>query len=394
MGFLPSPASSGPGAQPVGISSITSQHGQRGAKHEINFSIREGCRQSALAEGRFGFPGVLSMARRLSSSTQLLLIGMIAPVATIAWRIWKGTTQTDYVVFWQAGRSFLSGNPWPIYQSDAIYNFPYPPHALLLFAPFSILPDWPSYLAWCLASALFFAWAARPYSIAALLTPGALVCLHFGQTGLIVGGLWLLAFRGWWPAVAALTFKPHLGFLSALSLRSWRQAAWVALSALLLASPFLALWPDFFHHAVRHTGELTERPRWAFVGVSPGIAYGLLGWIPFAAAAGLMLARNVNVFTAATAALLIAPYGFAYDMPVACFGIYMAAREHWDRLGTLDRIGLALGFLSPNLANLGVWWIPPILLWCLWVQVKLPAFEGLAAGNKSGLNSDGGQFTA
>jgi len=27
----------------------------------------------------------------------------------------------------------------------------------------------------------------------------------------------------------------------------------------------------------------------------------------------------------------------------------------------------------PTLAGLGVWWIPPILLWVLWVQVGLAA---------------------
>jgi hypothetical protein len=31
-----------------------------------------------------------------------------------------------------------------------------------------------------------------------------------------------------------------------------------------------------------------------------------------------------------------------------------------------------LGFFVPTLASLGVWWMPPILLWTLWVQVNLP----------------------
>jgi hypothetical protein len=227
-------------------------------------------------------------------------------------------------------------------------------------------------------------WTARPYGRFAILTPGALMCLYYGQTGLVVGGLWLLAFRGGWPAVALLTIKPHLGFLSVLSLRSVGQATKVALLAILLALPFAPLWPDFIAHTFGHVGKVRDGQVWHFVAVSPAIAYGLVGWIPFAAAAALMLARNVNVFTAATAALLIAPYAFSYDMPVACLGIFLTARRHWEEIGTFDRLALALGFLCPSIARFGIWWVPPILLWCLWVQVKLPAVEGMGCGRQLG----------
>jgi hypothetical protein len=37
-----------------------------------------------------------------------------------------------------------------------------------------------------------------------------------------------------------------------------------------------------------------------------------------------------------------------------------------------DRLALMLGFFVPTLASAGVWWMPPILLWALWVQVTLP----------------------
>jgi hypothetical protein len=319
---------------------------------------------------------------RLNSSIQLLLIGMIAPVATLAWRTARGVTDTDFASLWQAARFALSGNLDAVYLSTANFNFPYPPHALFLVLPFGLLPYWSSYLAWSALSAAFFAWCARPYmtrsAAYSILTPGALMCLYFGQTGLVVGGLWLLAFRGKWPAIALLTFKPHLGFLSVLGLRSYRQLALVVMTVLalvLLSALIFGLWPDFVEHSLVHTSELTTRRRWSFLGVSPGIAYGLLGWIPFALAAALMLARNVNAFTAATAALIISPYGFSYDMPVACLGIYLAAERHWAEMKPLDRIPLALGFLSPSIASLGVWWIPPILLWCLWVQIKLPPVE-------------------
>ena len=108
-------------------------------------------------------------------------------------------------------------------------------------------------------------------------------------------------------------------------------------------------------------------------GVSPAIGYGLSGWLLFAAVATYLLSRSANVFTAATAALLISPYGFLYDMPVACLGFILAIYSHWDMLSRLDRTALIVGFLAPIIVLLGTWWIPPILLWALWVQIRLPS---------------------
>jgi hypothetical protein len=56
-------------------------------------------------------------------------------------------------------------------------------------------------------------------------------------------------------------------------------------------------------------------------------------------------------------------------MPVACLGIGLFAWERWHLLGVMERIVLTLAFLVPSLASLGVWWMPPILLAALWIQV-------------------------
>jgi hypothetical protein len=309
-----------------------------------------------------------------SSVLQLWAIGMIAPLAMLINNVLKPTYQTDYFTLWTIGRAlFGTAN---LYAADGL-NFFYPPHALLFLAPFAPLPYLVSYLAWTVITGALFMWAAKPYMPAplppplALLTPGALMCVVFGQTGLLVGALWLWAFRGKWGAVALLTFKPHLGLLSALSLRSKREVGLVAAATLgliwLSAELFGPnLWPQFIERSLAHT--LTSE-RWQFAGVTPAIAYGIIGWLPFAIAAGLLLARNVNAFTAATAALLVAPYGFHYDMPVASLGIGLFVYERWHLLGVMERIVLALAFLVPSLASLGVWWMPPILLAALWIQV-------------------------
>jgi hypothetical protein len=318
-----------------------------------------------------------------SSALQLWAIGAIAPLLTIAWNLFEKGLQSDWFTLWAAGRLALFGDTGRLYDAvKAGFNFPYPPHALFFFVPLAPLPYILSYALWNVVTAGFFVWAARPYlpkgfpALLAVFTPGALMCMHFGQTGLLVGALWLLAFRGSWMSVALLTFKPHLGVLSILSIRSRRAliltsvaAVGLVLFSLLLFGP--ALWKDFVDHSITHTSELTSRQRWQFLGVSPAIAYGLVGWLPFAIAAGLILMRNVNAFTAATAALLVSPYGFTYDMPTASLGIGLAIWGHWQALGWSKRLALMLGFLAPTLASLGVWWIPPILLWTLWAQVGL-----------------------
>lgn len=335
------------------------------------------------------------LANNRSTAIQIWIIGSLAPLLLIL--IGK-FGEYDFAAFWVAGRQVLDGAAGSIYSTSAtkIYAdmlglggatvFPYPPHALFLYVPFALIPYIPGYITWNLVSAAFFYWAAKPYlprgfpPILAILTPAAIICLDFGQTGLLFGALWLLAFRGKWAAVAVMTFKPHLGILSILALRS--RAAFVKtsiLAAVLIGASILlfgiALWLGFFEHSLGHGQRFTLMKRWLFAGVGPAMAYGLWGWVPFAAAGGLMLARNVNVFTAATVSFLVSPYAFHYDMPVASLGFGLLIFTHWRDMPISHRIPVALGFLSPAIAIAGAWWVPPLLLWALWTQVKYPVPE-------------------
>lgn len=332
------------------------------------------------------------------ATAQIWAIGAIVPILLI-WMADVG--KYDFSAFWIAARQALSGEAAAIYdasaaqsQADQFTNgvgsiFPYPPHALLFFIPFALLPYIPGYIAWNLATAPFFWWAARPYlprgfpSVLAVLTPAAITCMGFGQTGLLFGALWLLAFRGKWAAVALLTFKPHLGVLSALSLRNRENFVRTAVLLLVLIAISVALfgpslWPVFLDHTSRHVGRIIAGVRWQHAGVTPAIAFGFWGAMLFAVAAGLLLVRRINAFTAATAALLISPYGFHYDMPVACLGFGLLLYANWTTMPFVHRLAIALAFISPVIAVAGVWFVPPILLWALWVQVKYDtgAFDG------------------
>ena len=340
-----------------------------------------------------------SLRRRRSILTQISLIGALVPLTLIITTFISGRTETDFATFWVAGKMALAGNAAGAYDPVASaaatksllgfesINFPYPPQSLFIFAPFALLPHVAALIAWNIATATLFVFAARPYVprgyplLLATLTPAALLNIFFGQTGLLLGALWLFAFSGSWLAVALLAFKPHLGILSVLTLRSPHRfaLACAALGAILLASILvfgLETWRAFIDHGMRHVGEMeagigdiAPRTRWLFLGASPAIAYGFVGWIPFAAAAALMVARNFNVFSAATAAILISPYGFYYDLTVVTLGCGIAIFKQWDELPTWRRLALALGFLSPIVAMAGAWWVPPVLLFTLWAQV-------------------------
>jgi hypothetical protein len=334
-----------------------------------------------------------------SNRSIALLLWVIGAIAPLYLFMESGIGKNDFVVFWIAGKQVLSGDAANIYNVAATgaYTqlfglgeatiFPYPPIALFLFLPFALLPYLTAYLTWTVATSAFFYWCAKPHfrdglpPILSIMTPAAISCLAFGQTGLLFGGLWLLAFQGKWAAVALMTFKPHLGLLSILSLRSRRALlnAVIMVVMLLLVSVLLfgpTLWQAFVEHSVEHAAKITTMKRWQFAGVAPAFGYGFWGWIPFAAAGALLLVRNINVFTAATASFLISPYGFNYDMPVVCVGFGLAIFGHWRDMPVRHRIPMAIGFLSPAIAMSGTWWIPPLLLWALWVQVQYDTFDG------------------
>lgn len=325
-----------------------------------------------------------------SVTVQLWIIGALVPLLLM----FTGEGgRYDFAAFWVASKQAITGDAGGIYDTVATKSyadlldlggptiFPYPPHALFFFMPFVLLPYIPAYFAWNAATAALFYWAAKPIlparfpALLCIVTPAALASLDFGQTGLLFGALWLLAFRGRWAAVSLLTFKPHLGFLSIFSLTSVRAF----LCAAVLASVCIGisivlfggeLWWKFLLHTRHHAAEIGTMKRWLFAGVTPAIGYGFWGWLPFAAAGGLLLAKRVNVFTASTASFLISPYGFHYDMTVACLGLGLLAHVHWENMPVHHRLATALGFLSPAIAVSGAWWVPPILLWSLWVQVQ------------------------
>jgi len=307
--------------------------------------------------------GELDNTKRL---VVLLLIGAIFPLKLAVETIGG---PNDFSYFWNAARSALYGSP-------TIAWFPYPPHALFLYLPFAPLPFHAAWAVFNFYGLALFVLAARPYlpkgfpPLLAICTPAVIICVVFGQTGLVVGALWLWAFRGRWQAVAVLTFKPHLGILSALSLNRRTLLPTVLLAgALILAS--VAVFPDWWaqipDQILRQSGQIGQRARWNHIGVGPAIGYGFVIWAVFAAAALYLLARDTNVWSAATAALLVSPYGFHYDMPVASLGFALALCKEQP---VSKSVLLTLALWLPVLVQIGAWVAPPILMGALWAQTS------------------------
>lgn len=319
---------------------------------------------------------------RLYFIATLWILGALGPIAALNL---APVAQRDFGILWVAGRAVMAGvNPYNVEAFKAFgdqllgvgpYSFTYPPHALLLFVPFSLLPAVPALIVWNLFSAALFYWAARPLMpkglppILALLTPPVFINLNFGQTGLITAALFLFAFRGSGLAAAALTFKPHMGFLVVPALFRDRRALAVAISATLVLIFSSALlfggWVDFFRHAWDYqAGKLINHSHasWVLQATTPMIGYGVWGWILYACGASYLLSRTFNVFTAATATFLISPYGLHYDMAAVCLGFGILIYTKWDVMPLWHKAAASLAYLSPVIVGYGTWLVPPILL--------------------------------
>ena len=350
------------------------------------------------ASTRFGWTVVIRWFRTHESLSLLLFlwvvtVGFAARDFTLA-----SITVRDYLNYWLAPQAVWDGvNPYDVtaYIDYGLaylprgnvqqFNFTYPPHALFLFAPFAVLPPVPAFLAWDVVSLGAFYLAARPLlpkglpAFLALLSPATFICLEFGQTGLLSSALFLMAARGSGVSAAVLTFKPHLGLLvvPALLLKG-RKPVWIAVvvTILLIVSSQILFghWEEFLDHARGYQGrqifDVELKNMWYIVGTTPAIGYGIRGFVIYAVVATIVLIRNFNVFTAATATFLISPYGLHYDMSAACLGFAVLIYSYWNDLPLWQRLIASLAYLAPIIVQFGTWWVPPIMLLGLFVQTQ------------------------
>ena len=294
----------------------------------------------------------------------------------------KGETAfVDYIALWGAGRLALQGRPAAAYDwqahADAMseglgrqaqkFPFPYPPTFLALMAPIAALPYLQSLLVWCLGTLALYLftlgsivgrWEGAVWLGAMIVTLANIVA---GQNGfltaaLVGGGLLLLPQR---PVLAGvliglLSYKPHLGLLIPIALAAgghWRAfasaAATVIVTALAATDMFgIEPWYAFVDNLGRFGAEVAAE-RFMVTGKLQS-AYGFLATlgapkgVAMAAQAALTLSlvgltalvwRSATPYPVkaaflATAAVLVSPYVFIYDLTLLAIAQAFLLR-HW-----------------------------------------------------------------
>ncbi|RAI42606.1 glycosyltransferase family 87 protein [Rhodoplanes roseus] len=322
----------------------------------------------------------------------------------------------DFVTMWSAGLTALAGTPtaawdWPAAKELTVavlgrpfpdgYPIFYPPHFLLLAAPFSALPWLPAMAVWLAVTTPLYVATVRGFlpgregTILAFAFPAALWNVTTAQnaflTTALLGGAMLALPRR--PVLAGcliglMTYKPQYGVLIPLVLVAggqWRAiAAAAAVTAALVAVSWLVLggaaWVAFVQAmpAARETFLTLGLGNWTklqsvfglvrSLGGSELVAWTVQGGVGAAVAAGLwVLWRSpaphpLKAAGLAAGALLVTPYAYIYDMTLLVIPVAVLLR------GDLER-----GFRPGEAAGLA------LVVVLLLVYPVLPVQVGLAA---------------
>jgi hypothetical protein len=324
----------------------------------------------------------------------------------------------DFLNLWMYGRAAFGVDPARFYDiatyNDALaallgpgypgQNWPNPPNALVVMAPFGLLAYFPALACWFAVSLLAFYLSCRsaftdPRALLIVaISPAALMCAMSGQssfltTAALFASLALLDRR---PVIAGLligllTVKPQLGLLFPVMLVAsgrWRVIAYAALVASALVMASIAIggeqsWSDYVTKALPLQREVLRDPSGIAVPYHATIFMnfrGLLGdQLAQAVQALAALAAVIGVFVAfrtrrdGDPALLRAflfacticasPYMGTYDvLALTCAAVALLAA------GQLDATGRRLAQL--------VFWLPALQL--LFGNVHVPG-PGLIA---------------
>lgn len=178
----------------------------------------------------------------------------------------------DFLNIWMYGRAAWAADPQRYYDMDTYLaalgavvgpGYPgqlwsYPPVALLIAAPFGLMPYLPALALWTIAGAVAFAVALRAWSrdrglpVLLIASPAALLGILSGQFALLAAAVMLtvLRWRNDRPVLAGamvglLLVKPQLALLIPVLFavtRNWRAFGAAALSCTVIAGMVAAIW--------------------------------------------------------------------------------------------------------------------------------------------------------
>lgn len=367
-------------------------------------------------EGRFPVLGGLRLSiAELITAAVLLALSAYLLVAGLAdsWATAGGLLNAsglavgrDFTMFWSASALALEGRASSVYDFQVIRDmqglltgvpdpaYPgwlYPPTALLLVTPVSLLPYKGALIVWSMLGAgalglVLWKVVRDPGFVAALLLfPAVSLCLINGQSGLFLaalvgGGLVLLDRRPWLAGIVLgiATVKPQMMLLVVPCLllgRHWRAIAGLAATfAALVVLSFLAFgsvtWAGFFDNVLggvdilEHVRPLERMPSVlvaaSLAGLSRDAATALQVLVALLAlaAAGWTWIRRLPMAVRGSALLfatpLFTPYSFDYDLAV------LTVAFAWLSLEVIRR-----GWLPWEKTLTAILWVSPIAAWLL-----------------------------
>jgi hypothetical protein len=325
-------------------------------------------------------------------------------------------------VFWTGGRFVLEGHADQVYDWTAFRSFqlrygepdgdwpvPYPPMVLPVLAAVALLPYVPAYLAWMAATSGLACVAIHEKdrgplrAIALLVAPATLVTAVAGQTGLLsaglaVGGLRLLPSHPVWggAVLGLLAYKPQLFVLIPVALLAAREGrallsvVGAAFAAVLLSVALYGLgpwasWLDFLPEFSRRVDAdvsalgpmmISVSAALRGLGASRGVTFVIQGAVALVALVAVWRAFRAGpsanaTATFLTAAFLVTPYAYVYDLPLLAAAVILTVDGGRAARATLPEIGvLLLAWSLPVIAvaagNLDIPLAPLVLLAALW----------------------------
>jgi hypothetical protein len=347
----------------------------------------------------------------------------------------------DFLNLWMYGRAALDIDPARFYDI-ATYNgelarllgpgypgqnWPNPPTALVVMAPFGLLAHFPALIAWYAIGILAFYLAGRRevsdarILAAVLVSPAALLCVISGQSSFLTTAALLAIFASLdkrqviaGVLIGLLTVKPQLGVLFPVALIAsgrWRVFLWAAVTALAISAISVALggpdsWHDYIVKALPLQREVLGDAAGAAVPFQPTVFMNVRGLVGNRVGEAIQLAFAVAAVTAVAAAfryrngsdirllqalffactICASPYMGGYDLlPLTFAAVALLAEEKLDpkgrRLAQLVFWTPALQLLFGNLQIPGPGFIAPVFAAYLMLKLFAPIANRAGQGD-------------